>query len=75
MEQELNKIDAYRKRLFEAQRIAVIQESNEDLTEEQINTRCNELKNQIIDAENMNNRFRNPALHRIWNSPPRFKKL
>lgn len=70
-----NTIEKYRQRLFEAQRIAVIQELPEEATEDQINQRCTELKNQIIDSESVNNRFRNPALHKIFNSPPRFKKL
>lgn len=70
-----NTIEKYRQRLFEAQRIAVIQELPEEATEDKINQRCTELKNQIIDSESVNNRFRNPALHKIFNSPPRFKKL
>lgn len=70
-----SRIDEYRERLFEAQRRAVITESDGQMTEEQINARCEELRNIIFNAENSNNRFRNPALHKIFNSPPRFKKL
>ena len=73
---EKSKIENYRKVLFEAQRIAVIQESPDDEpTEEYIESKCAELKNKIIDAESINNRFRNPKLHAIWNSPPRFRKI
>lgn len=75
MEQQKSRIEQYRERLFELQRNAVIFESDGQLSEEQINVRCAELQKQIIDAESMNNRFRNPALHRIWNSPPRIKKF
>lgn len=68
-------IDQYRKNLFECQQRAVRMEAEEGTTEEQIQKRCAELSNYIIDKESINNRFRNPALHRIFNSPPRFKKL
>lgn len=65
----------YHKHLFECQERAVRMEAEEGTTEEQIQQRCAELRNHIIDSESMNNRFRNPALHRIWNSPPRFKRF
>lgn len=68
-------IDQYRKQLFEAQERSVRMEAEEGTTEDQIQKRCAELRNQIINAESINNRFRNPALHRIFNSPPRFKRL
>lgn len=70
-----NRIDEYRKKLFECQERAVRIEAEEGITEEQIQKRCAELRNYTIEKESMNNRFRNPKLHAIWNSPPRFKKL
>ncbi len=71
----MNRIDEHHKHIFELQVNAVKTEMDENATEEQINTRCEELKNIILDGESMNNRFTNPALQRIWNSKPRFKKL
>lgn len=58
-------IPEYHKRLFEAQEKAV-RMYNEDWTEEQIRERCNELKNIIISKEDINNRFRNERLNKIW---------
>lgn len=67
-------ISEYRKNLFECQERAVRLE-NEEWTEDQIQQRCQELKNHIIDSESINNRFRNPALQKIWSSPPRMKRF
>lgn len=74
MQQELNRIDQYRKNLFEAQERTVRQEAEEGTTEEQIQQHCAELRNHTIDSESVNNRFRNPELTKIWNSPPRIKR-
>lgn len=76
MEETKNRIEQYREKLFTAQRIAVIQECpDEEPTPEYIEERCTQLRNQIIDSENINNRFRNPTLQKIFTAPPRFKKL
>lgn len=71
----MNRIEEYRKHLFEAQRMAIKIESDEELTDEQIDKKCAELQTQIINNESINNRFRNPVLQRIFTSPPRFKKI
>lgn len=71
----MSRIDQYRKKLFEYQERSVRLEAEEGTTEEQIQQRCTELRNHIIDKESVNNRFRNPKLHSIFNSPARFKKL
>lgn len=47
---DINVINEYRKRLFEAQEITVRAE-HDDWSEEQIQQRLTELKNQIIDNE------------------------
>jgi len=70
----MNRIEEYHKHLFECQENAVRKECEEGTTEEQIKARITELKNHIIDSESVNNRFRNPALHKLWNSPPRIKR-
>lgn len=67
-------IEDYRKHLFECQRIAVIAEGEGELTDQEVNKRCLELQKQIMDAENINKRFFNPVLHKIFNSPPRIKR-
>lgn len=70
----MSRIEQNHKLLFECQEKSVRME-NEEWTEEQIQQRCAELRNHIVDAESVNNRFRNPALHKIWNSPPRIKRI
>lgn len=70
----MSKIEEFRKHFFECQASAVRRESSDDATDEEIEKRTAELKNYTLQKESINNRFRNPALHRIWNSPPRFKK-
>lgn len=69
----MNRVEEYQKILFDAQERSVRLE-NEDLTEEQIKQRCAEFKNHIINSESVNNRFRNPALQKIWSAPPRIKR-
>jgi len=58
-------IDAYRKRLFEAQE-ATVRMRNSEWSEEQIKARCQELQNIIIEAEERP-RFATD-LGKIWNS-------
>lgn len=70
-----NRIEQYREHLFECQARAVRSEADDDVTEEEIQKRIIDLQNHTIERESVNNRFRNPALHRIFNSPPRFKKF
>lgn len=70
----MSRIDEYRKQLFDAQEKAVRIE-HEDWTEEQIQHRCAELRNYIINSENINNRFSNKAIQKIWESPPRIKRI
>lgn len=55
----------YHKRLFEAQENAV-RMYHEDWTEKQIKERCNELRNIVLSNEDINNRFRNDRLNKIW---------
>lgn len=71
----MNRIEQYRQKLFEAQEITVRLEAEETATEEQIQARCTELKNHILDCESGSKGFRNPTLAKIFNSPPRFKKI
>lgn len=63
-----NRISQYHKALFDAQEKTVRMESAEGATEEQIQNRCIELRNIIIDNESLNNGFRNPRLSKIWAS-------
>lgn len=71
----MNRIEQYRQNLFEAQAMAVRLESEEGTTEEQIQARCSELRNHILNSEDGSNGFRNPTIAKIFNSGPRFKKL
>lgn len=64
----MSRLDEHHTKLFEAQEKAVRIEADGELTEEQIKTRCVELKNYIIEKDTMSNEFRNPKLAKIWNS-------
>lgn len=70
----MSRVEQYHKQLFESQERAVRIE-NEDWTDEQVQQRCIELRNHIVDSESVNNRFRNPTLQKIWSAPPRFKRF
>lgn len=67
-------IPEYHKKLFELQERAVRMEFEEGTPEDQIQKRIAELRNHIIDSESINNRFRNPALQKIWSAPARIKR-
>lgn len=64
----MNRLEEHHKQLFEAQEKAVRIEADGELTEEQIKTKCTELKNYILEKDTLNNGFINPKLTKIWNS-------
>lgn len=64
----MNRLDKHHEQLFEAQEKAVRIEADGELTEEQIKTKCTELKNYILEKDTLNNGFINPKLTKIWNS-------
>lgn len=60
-------IAEHHQQIFQAQEKAV-RMYHEDWTEEQIIDRCNELKSITLSKEDINNRFRNERLNKIWNA-------